>query len=75
MTKKVKKIGNSHGIILDRTLMELAHLKEGDELNLEIHPGGGITLMPVEPARNSEEVSEVIQDIMKRYAKTMKRLA
>jgi antitoxin component of MazEF toxin-antitoxin module len=48
MKKKISKIGNSHGIIFDSTLMEMAHLKAGDEVNLEIHPSSGaITIMPL----------------------------
>ncbi|MDB6017249.1 MAG: hypothetical protein JWR19_1738, partial [Pedosphaera sp.] len=27
--------------------MELAHLKAGDELNVEVHSGGTITLTPI----------------------------
>lgn len=46
MIKKITKIGNSQGIIFDNTIMELARLKTGDEVNLEIHSGGAITLMP-----------------------------
>jgi antitoxin component of MazEF toxin-antitoxin module len=46
--KKISKIGNSHGIIFDSTVMELAHLKAGDEVNLEIHASSGaITIMPL----------------------------
>jgi len=37
MIKTVTKIGNSQGIIFDATVMDMAHLKIGDQLNLEIH--------------------------------------
>jgi antitoxin component of MazEF toxin-antitoxin module len=55
--------------------MELAHLATGDEVNVEVHAGGTITLTPLrkEPAR--EEISSAIKATMKDYARTMRRLA
>ena len=46
MVKTISKVGNSHGIIFDSALLELAHLKPGDEVNVEVHAGGTITLTP-----------------------------
>ena len=44
--KTIKKIGNSKGIILDAALLELAHLKEGDELSVTVHDGGALSFTP-----------------------------
>lgn len=60
---------------MDAALMDLAHLKAGDEVNVEVHEGGTITLTPLRPRVTREEVSRVIQATMKDYARTMKRLA
>lgn len=46
MIKTITKIGNSKGIIFDTALLELANLKEGDKLNVTVHEGGTITLVP-----------------------------
>ncbi len=75
MIKAITKIGNSQGIIFDAALLELTHLKAGDEINVEVHPGGTITLTPIHPTRSRKEVSKVIKETMKDYAKTMKKLA
>jgi antitoxin component of MazEF toxin-antitoxin module len=75
MVKTITKIGNSQGIIFDAAMLELAHLKAGDKLNVEIHEGGTLTLTPLRPRHSGEEVSNVIQSTMKDYARTMKRLA
>ena len=75
MVKIISKIGNSQGIIFDSALMELAHLKAGDEVNVEIHEGGTITLTPIRPKPSREDVSAVIKQTMKDYARTMRRLA
>jgi antitoxin component of MazEF toxin-antitoxin module len=68
-------VGNSQGIIFDSALMELAHLKAGDQVNVEVHAGGTITLTPLRPQRSRAEVSKVIKATMKDYARTMKKLA
>ena len=75
MRKTVTKVGNSQGIIFDAALLELAHLKAGDELNVEVHEGGTITLTPIRPRPSPQEVSRVIKATMKDYARTMKKLA
>jgi antitoxin component of MazEF toxin-antitoxin module len=75
MVKTISKVGNSHGIILDAALMDLAHLKAGDALNVEVHPGGTITLTPLRPRPSREQVSKVIKSTMTEYARTMKKLA
>ena len=49
MIKTISKIGNSRGIIFDAALLQLTHLQEGDEVNLEIHAGGTITITPLNP--------------------------
>ncbi|MDD5260943.1 MAG: hypothetical protein PHD76_03755 [Methylacidiphilales bacterium] len=75
MTKTITRIGNSQGLIFDAALMELAHLKPGDEINVEIHEGGTITLTPLRPRTSAAKVSGVIKATMKDYARTMKKLA
>jgi antitoxin component of MazEF toxin-antitoxin module len=75
MIKTISKIGNSHGIIFDSTLLQLAHLQPGDEVNLEVHPGGTITITPMKGVIAPADFSAKVEDVMQRYAQTMKRLA
>jgi antitoxin component of MazEF toxin-antitoxin module len=75
MIKTISKIGNSQGLMFDTALMELAHLKAGDQVNVEVHEGGTITLTPLRPRPSREEISRVIKSTMKDYAATMKKLA
>ena len=75
MIKTITKVGNSQGIIFDSALLELTHLKPGDQLNVEVHDGGTITLTPLRPKPSREAVSKVIKSTMKRYSRTMKKLA
>jgi len=75
MIKTISKIGNSQGIIFDSALMQLARLKVGDEVNVEVHRGGTITVAPIVPMPPREEITSLIKDTMKQYSRTMKRLA
>jgi antitoxin component of MazEF toxin-antitoxin module len=75
MVKTISKVGNSHGIVFDAALMELAHLKAGDEVNVEVHAGGTITLTPLRPRPSPAEISKVIKSTMRDYSRTMKKLA
>ena len=75
MVKTISKVGNSHGIVFDAALMDLAHLRAGDEVNVEVHDGGTITLTPLRPRPSRAEVSKVIKSTMKDYSRTMKKLA
>ena len=75
MVKTISKVGNSQRIIIDAALMELAHLKTGDEVNVEVRSGGTITLTSIRPRPDRAEVSQVIKATMKDYARTMKKLA
>lgn len=75
MIKTITKIGNSQGITLDAAIMDLAHLKVGDRVNLEVHDGGTITLTPTRPVVTPEAATQTIRQVMHDYRRTMKRLA
>lgn len=75
MIKTISKIGNSQGIILDAALMELAHLKPGDQVNLTVHEGGSITLTPTHPRATPGEFKRTLKGVLKDYKNTLKKLA
>ena len=75
MIKKIIKIGNSHGIIFDSAIMDIARLKAGDEMNLEIH-SGGISLLRVEPPTiSAEQASETARRLISKNNELFKRLS
>lgn len=70
---KLRKVGNSVGLILPKEA--LAHLKvsEGDSLSVTEGPDGSLRLSPA-----TSEVTrqmEVVQDVMNRYRHTLRELA
>lgn len=75
MVKSITKIGNSQGLIFDAALLDLARLKAGDKVNVEVHEGGTITLTPIRARPSRAEISRVIKKTMKDYARTMKKLS
>ena len=75
MIKTISKVGNSHGIIFDSALLQLSHLSPGDQVNVEVHPGGTITLTPLEAKMTPEDLSNIVEVTMDEYQATMKELA
>lgn len=75
MVKSITKIGNSQGLIFDAALMDLAHLRVGDQVNVECHESGTLTITPLHPKPSPAEIAKAIQSTMKDYAGTMKKLA
>lgn len=75
MIKTITKIGNSRGIILDSAILELANLKEGDKVNLTVHSGGTISLVPESPRIDNAAFSEVLEDVLDTYSETLKNLS
>lgn len=75
MIKTITKIGNSHGLIFDAALLDMARLKPGDQVNVTVHDGGAVVLTPRKTGPSKAEVSRVIKDTMRDYSRTMRRLA
>jgi antitoxin component of MazEF toxin-antitoxin module len=76
MIKTIAKIGNSHGLIFDSTLLQLARLKPGDEVNVEIHPGGTITITPMDPVQiSAESAAETAKRIIGKNSELFRRLS
>lgn len=75
MIKNVSKIGNSQGIIFDAALMELAHLKVGDPVNVEVHSGGTITLTPVRPQIEASQAAEAARRLIQKNTELFRRLS
>lgn len=75
MIKKLTKVGNSRGIIFDAALMEQAHLKEGDEVNVTVHEGGTITLTPIRRRVTTEEVVDLAKEIIDKNEGLFRRLS
>ena len=70
---KVRKIGNSYGVVLPKEALATLRVKEGDTLTLTESAHGSMSL-----SAYRDEVSRqmtVVQDVMDRYRHTLRELA
>lgn len=70
---KLRKIGNSVGIVLPKEA--LAHMRagEGDTISVTETPDGSLRLSTSNPEVSRQ--MEAVQDVMKRYRHTLRELA
>ena len=70
---KVRKIGNSLGVVLPKDVINRLHTKDGEPLFLIEAPDGGYKLTPYDPA--FEKKMAKAEDIISRYRNTLHILA
>jgi len=75
MVKTITKVGNSQGIIFDATLMGMAHLKLGDEVNVVVHEGGTITLTPIRPTIEPKAAAATAKRLIGKNSELFRRLS
>ncbi len=75
MTKTIRKIGNSQGLMIDAALMELAHLKVGDQVTVTVHDGGSIILTPLRPTIDPVKAAATAKRLIKRNDELFRRLS
>lgn len=74
MTKmlKLRKIGNSVGVVLPQELLAALNAKEGDEITVTQTPSG---LQLNKPDTEFEDHMKRVEKIMERYPNTLRALA
>ena len=70
---KVRKFGNSLGVVLPREVVNRLRTKDGEPLFLTEGPAGSYTLMPYDP--NFAEKLAKAEEIIDRYRNTLHVLA
>lgn len=72
MEAKIRKVGNSLGVILPKQLIDEMHLKNGDKLNIE-KVGDHLQLKPNNP--EFEDWAEAYREANVNYKDVLKELA
>lgn len=72
MNTTVRKIGNSHGIIIPKDLLDKLHLREGDELEL-VEVDGRLQIVPSEDDFSRQ--MRAARFFMDKYHDTLAKLA
>lgn len=70
---KVRKFGNSLGVVLPKEVIQRLHTAEGERLFLVEGPDGAYELTPYDP--DFAKKMAKAEDIMNRYRNTLRALA
>jgi len=73
MKTKLRKIGNSYGIILPKEILHSLQVKEGDTLYLTEAPEASVRITP--DRKGFEEKSKIAKNLMHRYRNALRELA
>jgi len=72
MEAKIRKVGNSLGVLLPKQLTDELHLEPGDKITIE-RSGSNIELRPIDP--EFEEWAEAYRKVNTDYKDVLKELA
>lgn len=72
---RLKKIGNSTGMLLPKQLMMRLNLSAGDSFYATLTPDNGIRLTPYDPKFKSEKALKITWRGMKIYRNALAELA
>ena len=75
MTKTITKVGNSQGIMFDAAIMEMARLKVGDQVNVELHEGGTITITPLRSSIDPKKAASTARRLIRKNSELFRRLS
>lgn len=70
---KVRKIGNSYGIVLPKEALQALKVEEGASLYLTEAPNNTLNINPERPG--FDEKMQIVEDLMQRYRNTLRELA
>ena len=73
---KLRKVGNSVGVVLPKDAMAKLNLREGDSLCLTDAPDGGLRVTPMTAGRAQfARQMQVAEEVIRRYRNTLRELA
>ena len=76
MTKIIASNHSTDEIILDAALLQRAQLMSGDEVHVELHPGGGITIVPsMSSTAGSSEAASTARRLIAKNDELFRRLS
>ena len=73
MKTKVRKIGNSYGVVLPKEALQAMKVKEGATLYLTEAPACSLRVTPEQPG--FEAKARIADDLMHRYRNALRALA
>jgi putative addiction module antidote len=73
VTLKIRKVGNSLGLIVPKEVSDQLRLKEGDSMHATIELGGEMRLTPYDP--NFKKALEAFERTRGKYRNALRELA
>lgn len=70
---KLRKIGNSVGVVLPKEALAHMNVREGDTISVTESPGGSLRMAPTSP--DVMRQLEVARDLIRRYRNALRELA
>jgi len=70
---KIRKVGNSLGVVLPKTVLNRLNVSDGDQLYLSEAPDGAMRITPYDP--EFEEQMQAAKEGMKTYRNTLRELS
>ncbi len=74
MIKTLQRRGNSHALVIDKTLMQQLGIGPDTELQVTVRQGS-LVVTPVHVGLGHERVGRVLNDVFERYDDTFTELA
>ena len=74
MVKTLQKHGNSHALVIDKTLMEAMGIDADSPLEVTVS-GNSLILTPVHVGLGRDRIAKEIEELRPRYGDMLKRLA
>ncbi len=75
MIKRLKRVGNSNALILDKAILELVGLQENGEVQITVH-NGSLIITPAQPKPVDKERFEACLDrVVEERREVLRRLA
>lgn len=78
MAKTLTRVGDSRALIIDRTLLDLLHLSESEEVEIEVHGDALVVRAANRPEQIEDRCTrlrEASDALMDRFAEVHRRLA
>jgi putative addiction module antidote len=70
---KIRKIGNSYGVVLPKEALLALKVEEGATVYLTEAPNNTLNMNPESPG--FEKKMQIVEDVMQRYRNTLRELA
>ncbi len=74
MSKRLTRIGSSHGIIIDKPILEMLGIDEGTDLDLRTD-GRNLIVVPKRSAQDEDDFKAAYRHVAGKHRATLRKLA